>query len=183
MTTTRDESRDPVPFEEWDRPREAWLLSGDCRRPGQRSLLLEMTTRAVFPTVLVFSLYLLLVGHYGPGGGFSAGLVAGLAFVLRYIAGGSDDLGAVVRVPAPVVIGTGLVVALLTALAPVAWGAPVLSATKLAVALPLLGRVELQTSVFLDVGVYVLIIGVVLDLLRALGTGIEHDMHDAGEDP
>jgi multicomponent Na+:H+ antiporter subunit B len=80
------------------------------------------------------------------------------------------------------VIGTGLVIALLTALAPVAWGAPVLSTTKLAVALPLLGRAELQTSVFLDVGVYVLIIGVVLDLLRALGTGIERDMRDAGED-
>jgi multicomponent Na+:H+ antiporter subunit B len=35
--------------------------------------------------------------------------------------------------------------------------------------------------VFLDVGVYLLIIGVVLDLLRSLGGGIERDMHDAGE--
>ena len=50
----------------------------------QRSLLLEMTTRALFPTVLVFSVYLLLVGHYGPGGGFAAGLVAGLVLATRY---------------------------------------------------------------------------------------------------
>ncbi|OLT14041.1 hypothetical protein BJF78_20285 [Pseudonocardia sp. CNS-139] len=57
-----------------------------------RTLLLETTTRVLFPTVLVFSLYLLFVGHYGPGGGFSAGLVAGLAFVLRYVAGGSGVL-------------------------------------------------------------------------------------------
>lgn len=169
---------DEKPFEEWDRPRQAWMLSGDCRGFRQRTLLLEMTTRALFPTVLVFSVYLLLVGHYGPGGGFAAGLVAGLAFVLRYIAGGSD---AAVRVRPPVLIGLGLTVALLTALAPTLVGAPVLATTKLALDVPLLGHVETQTSVFLDTGVYVLIIGVVLDLLRSLGAGIERDMRDAGE--
>ena len=181
MTSRLNNGRDPVPFEEWDRPRGEWLLSGDCRRPADRSLLLEVTTRAVFPTVFVFSLYLLLVGHYGPGGGFSAGLVAGLAFVLRYIAGGSADLGAVARPRAPVVIGSGFALALVTGLVPAAFGAPVLSTTKLGADLPLFGRVELQTSLFLDVGVYLLIVGVVLDLLRALGDGIERDMDDAGE--
>jgi multicomponent Na+:H+ antiporter subunit B len=166
------------PFEEWDQPRQAWMLSGDCRGHRRRTLLLEMTTRALFPTVLVFSIYLLLVGHYGPGGGFAAGLVAGLAFVLRYIAGGSD---AAVRVRPPVLIGLGLAVALLTALAPTVVGAPVLATTKLAIDVPLVGHVETQTSVFLDVGVYLLIVGVVLDLLRSLGAGIERDMRDAGE--
>lgn len=140
--------------------------------------LLGGVTRALFPTVLVFSLYLLLVGHYGPGGGFAAGLVAGLAFVLRHIATGSANLG----VRPPVVVGTGLLVALLAALAPVAFGDPVLASTKLAADLPLLGPVSVQTSLFLDIGVYLLIVGVVADLLRSLGTGIERDMHDAGED-
>ncbi len=141
----------------------------------QRTLLLEMTTRALFPTVLVFSLYLLLVGHYGPGGGFAAGLVAGLAFVLRYIAG----LGSGVRVRPPVLTGLGLTVALFTALAPLLAGAPVLTTTKLALDLPVLGHVETQTSLFLDIGVYLLIVGVVLDLLRSLGAGIERDMREA----
>ena len=177
--TGRDEEQ--LPFEEWDRPRQAWLLSGDGRGYRQRTLLLEMTTRALFPTVLVFSIYLLLVGHYGPGGGFAAGLVAGLAFVLRYIAGGSDDLSAAVRVRPPVLIGLGLAVALLTALAPAVVGAPVLATTTLALDVPLVGHVETQSSVFLDVGVYLLIVGVVLDLLRSLGVGIERDMRDAGE--
>jgi multicomponent Na+:H+ antiporter subunit B len=181
MTTSRNDGSHALPFEEWDRPREPWLLSGECRREGERSLLLEMTTRAVFATVLVFSLYLLLVGHYGPGGGFSAGLVAGLAFVLRYIAGGSADFGAVMAPRVPAVIGSGLAVALVTGLLPAAFGAPVLSTTKLAADLPLLGTMELQTSLFLEVGVYILIVGVVLDLLRALGSGIERDMDDAGE--
>jgi multicomponent Na+:H+ antiporter subunit B len=170
---------EPVPFESWDRPRSAWLLPGRCRTPRQRTLLLEMTTRALFPTVLVFSLYLLGVGHYGPGGGFSAGLVAGLAFVLRYLAGGATDPGAVVRVRPSALMGLGLAVAVLTALAPAVAGAPVLSSTKITLHVPLLGGLDVVTSLFLDVGVYLLIIGMVLDLLRSLGAGIERDLRAA----
>jgi multicomponent Na+:H+ antiporter subunit B len=173
--------RVPAPFESWDRPRSAWLLPGRCRNPRQRTLMLEVTARALFPTILVFSVYLLCVGHYGPGGGFSAGLVAGLAFVLHYTAGGSTDPGALVTVRAPVLMGLGLVVAVLTALAPLLVGAPVLSSAKLAVPVPLLGELEIVTSLFLDIGVYLLIVGVVLDLLRALGAGIERDLRAAGE--
>lgn len=169
-------------FESWDRPRSQWLLPGRCRNPRRRTLLLEMTTRALFPTVLVFSVYLLCVGHYGPGGGFSAGLVAGLAFVLRYVAGGSTDPGAAVTVRPPVLMGLGLAVAVVTALTPLLVGAPVLSSAKLSISLPPpFGEVEIVTSLFLDVGVYLLIVGVVLDLLRALGSGIERDMRGVGE--
>jgi multicomponent Na+:H+ antiporter subunit B len=170
------EEREPAPFESWDRPRSAWFLSGRSRHYRERTLLLEMTTRALFPTVLVFSLYLLLVGHYGPGGGFAAGLVAGLAFVLRYTAGGAADPGAVLRIRPAALMGVGLLVALTTAYVPVAFGDPVLSSTKLVADLPLVGHVEVVTSLFLDTGVYLLIVGMVLDLLRSLGTGIERDM-------
>lgn len=177
-------ARPPVSaaFESWDRPRSAWLLPGRCRTPRQRTLLLEMTSRALFPTILVFSVYLLCVGHYGPGGGFAAGLVAGLAFVLRYVAGGSTDPGAAVPLRPPVLMGLGLTVAVLTALAPLPFGEPVLASAKLTVPLPLLGEVDLVTSLFLDVGVYLLIVGVVLDLLRALGSGVARDMRAAGEE-
>lgn len=137
--------------------------------------LLAITTRALFPTILVFSLYLLLVGHYGPGGGFAAGLVAGLAFVLRHISAGYDDVRRAVRFGPPVIVGTGLLVAVLAALVPAAFGLPVLAGVKLAVA-----GITVQSSLFLDVGVYVLIVGVVLDLLRTLGAGIERDLEDAG---
>ena len=173
--------RDPASFESWDRPRSPWLLPGRARNSQRRTLLLEMTTRALFPTILVFSVYLLCVGHYGPGGGFSGGLVAGLAFVLRYVAGGSTDPGAVVQVRPPTLMGLGITVAVLTALAPLLVGAPVLSSHKLVVSVPLLGELEVVTSLLLDVGVYLLIVGVVLDLLRALGSGIERDMRRAGE--
>ena len=179
--TVRGE-RGAAPFESWDRPRSAWMLPGRTRAPRRRTLMLEMVTRALFPVILVFSLYLLLVGHYGPGGGFSGGLVASLAFVLRYLAGGSTDPGALVPIRPPVLMGLGLTIAVGTALAPLLAGEPVLSSAKAAVPLGPLGEVEIVTSLFLDVGVYVLIIGAVLDLLRALGAGIERDMRAAGEE-
>jgi multicomponent Na+:H+ antiporter subunit B len=175
--------REPSAFESWDRPRMPWLLPGRCRNERRRTLMLEVATRALFPTILVFSVYLLCVGHYGPGGGFSAGLVAGLAFVLRYIAGGSTDPGAVVRVRPPVLMGLGLITAVLTALAPLLADEPVLSTAKLTLPLGPLGELDVVTSLFLDIGVYLLIVGVVLDLLRSLGAGIERDLRAAGEGP
>jgi multicomponent Na+:H+ antiporter subunit B len=175
--------REPSAFESWDRPRMPWLLPGRCRNERRRTLMLEVATRALFPTILFFSVYLLCVGHYGPGGGFSAGLVAGLAFVLRSIAGGSTDPGAVVRVRPPVLMGLGLTSAVLTALAPLLADEPVLSTAKLTLPLGPLGELDVVTSLFLDIGVYLLIVGVVLDLLRSLGAGIERDLRAAGEGP
>jgi hypothetical protein len=63
----------------------------------------------------------------------------------------------------------------------VAFGAQVLTSTKLSADVPVLGVIAVQTSLFLDVGVYLLIIGVVLDLLRSLGAGIERDLDEQGE--
>ena len=47
----------------------------------------------IFHIIVVFSVYVLFVGHDEPGGGFAAGLIVGLALALRYIAGGAFELG------------------------------------------------------------------------------------------
>ncbi|RBM13366.1 cation transporter [Prauserella sp. PE36] len=138
-----------------------------------RSLLLEVCARIVFPTVLMVSVYLLFAGHHDAGGGFSGGLVAGLAFVLRYVAGGSAELAAAVRIRPPVVIGSGLSIAVLTALVPALAGQPVLSSAIWKLSLPVLGELKITTNLFLDIGVYLLIVGVVIDLLRTVGAGTE----------
>lgn len=189
MTTSTDSPGGPAPQPEqtpwsnWDQPSGRWMLPGGCPDTRERTLVLEAAARLLFPTVLVFSVYLLFAGHYGPGGGFSGGLVAGLAFVLRHIAGGDDDPGSTFRIRPPVVVGTGLIVAVLTGLAPVLWGEPVLSSATWRLEFGDAGYVEVVSSLFLDVGVYLLIIGVVLDLLRSLGSGIARDAREAGEAP
>jgi multicomponent Na+:H+ antiporter subunit A len=52
--------------------------------------------------------------------------------------------------------------------------------------LPVLGDLHLVTSLFFDVGVYVVVVGLVLDLLRSLGSAIDRDImednpHRVGE--
>ena len=163
------------PWTRWDAPTQRWLLTGFSRDPRERSVLLEWTARIVFPTVVVLSLYLLFAGHDSAGGGFSGGLVAGQAFLLRYLAGGRMDDSASLSMRPPVLIGLGLTIAVLTAFVPLLTGGQLLQSTVLAVDAGFLGEVKLTTSLLLDVGVYLLILGVVLDLLRTLGAGVEDD--------
>ncbi len=157
----------------WDTPTERWLLTGFPRDSRERSVLLELAARIVFPTVLVLSLYLLFVGHYRVGGGFSGGLVAGQAFVLRHLAGGRLDDSSTLSMRPPVLIGVGLAIAVLTGFIPTLFGEVVLESEIYKFAVPVLGQIKLVTNLFLDVGVYMLLLGVVLDLLRTLGSGIE----------
>lgn len=62
--------------------------------PQRRSVIFEVGVRLVFHTMLVFSLFLLFSGHNAPGGGFTGGLVAGVALIVRYLAGGRFELAA-----------------------------------------------------------------------------------------
>ncbi|RRO12792.1 cation transporter [Saccharopolyspora rhizosphaerae] len=163
----------------WDAPAERWLLSG-FRREGQaRSVLLELASRIVFPTVLVLSLYLLFAGHDRAGGGFSGGLVAGQAFLLRHLAGGRMDDSSIVSMRPPVLIGSGLTIACASAFLPLLFGGQLLETTIYKFGVPLLGEIKFVSSIVLDTGVYLLIVGVVLDLLRTLGSGIEADVEAA----
>lgn len=171
-----------APWTGWDAPAERWLLSGYCRDARERTVLLELVARIVFPTVIVFSLYLLFAGHNSAGGGFSGGLVAGQAFVLRYLAGGRMDDSSTLSMRPPVLIGVGLTIAALTSFIPLLFGEVVLESDIYKITVPLLGQIKIVTNLFLDIGVYVLILGVVLDLLRTLGSGIEANAAAAGRE-
>jgi multicomponent Na+:H+ antiporter subunit A len=62
-----------------------------------------------------------------------------------------------------------------------ALGAEVLQTAILETTLPVLGHVKLVTSLFFDVGVYLIVVGLVLDVLRSLGA--ELDRADDEGDP
>ncbi|GAA2120669.1 Na+/H+ antiporter subunit A [Streptomyces synnematoformans] len=160
------------PTAHWDEPRRTWLPGAAERPGGERSVLLEVATRLLFPSILVLSLFLLFSGHYRPGGGFAGGLVAGQAFVLRYLVGGRADLGAAVRVPAGAVAGAGLLLAAGVGLAPLALGGALLESAVVSWDPPVLGTVKFATSLFFDVGAYVLVVGVTLKLLSAVGVSL-----------
>lgn len=149
-----------------------WLRSAR-RVDRDRVLLLEVITRLVFPTMMVVSLYFLFAGHNAPGGGFAGGLVAGLALVVRYVAGGRFELGEAVPVDAGLLLGLGLLCAGGSGLGALLLGGEVLQTAVLAADVPVLGHVKVVTSLIFDVGVYLIVVGLVLDVLRSLGAELD----------
>ena len=139
----------------------------------QRSVVLETCVRLVFHTVLVFGVYLLFAGHNQPGGGFVGGLVSGLAFVLRYVARGRDELEAAVPVDPGLPLGLGLVLAGGTGALSWLAGAQYLESGIVERDVPVLGHVKLVSALAFDIGVFLVVVGLVLGLLRTLGAESE----------
>ncbi|MEH3139107.1 MAG: Na+/H+ antiporter subunit A [Mycobacterium kyogaense] len=157
-----------------------WLRGSELRDPRNRSLVLEVATRLIFPVMMVLSAYFFFAGHNTPGGGFAGGLMAGLALVLRYLAGGRYELGEALPLDAGKILGAGLALAAGTATASLLLGAPVLSSALIQVDVPVLGTVKFVTALFFDMGVYLIVVGLVLDVLRSLGARIDDEIGEMG---
>jgi multicomponent Na+:H+ antiporter subunit A len=162
-------------------PRRQWLAGTVALAPERRSVVLEVLTRILFHTIVVFSLYLLFSGHNHPGGGFAGGLVAGIALVLRYLAGGRYELGEAAPIDPGLLLGIGLLLAGGTGVVGLVLDREVLESVILETTLPVLGDIKLVTSLFFDVGVYAIVVGLVLDVLRSLGA--ELDRQEDEDDP
>lgn len=157
-----------------------WLPGLTGFDDARSSLLLAVVARIISHTVLVWSVFLLMAGHNDPGGGFAAGLVAGLGLVVRYLAGGADDLRAALPVMPGALLGTGLFLSAGYALVSMLAGGTVLQSWAFHGHLPLLGEIHLVTSLFFDIGVYLVVIGLMLDILRSLGAGLDDEDVPAG---
>jgi len=143
----------------------------------ERSLMLDTATRLLFPTLLLASLFLLVVGHDQPGGGFSGGLVAGAALVLRFLAGGDAETRTALRLRPGLLLAAGVLAASGTGAVPLLLGEPLLTAGKTSLRLPVIGawigEVALSTTLLFEAGVYAVVLGLVQTLLRTLGSDSE----------
>ncbi|HZK05088.1 MAG TPA: Na+/H+ antiporter subunit A [Actinomycetaceae bacterium] len=163
----------PAPWIRAPHRGQRWLPGGATLAPRRRSLIFEVGTRLIFPSMIVFSLYLLFAGHNQPGGGFAGGLMAGTALTVRYLAAGRYELGETMPIHAGYLLGGGLVVAAAAALAPLLFGGQVLQTMVVDLTLPIYGDVHIASALFFDTGVYLIVIGLVLDLLRSFGAEID----------
>ena len=132
------------------------------------SLILSTAARYLLPLLLLFSIFLLLRGHYEPGGGFVGGLVAAAAFALYVIAFGVLRTRQVLRLDPRILIGVGLLIAAVSGM--FAWlfsiGNPYFTAIWLKNPWPVLGKVG--TPLLFDIGVYFVVLGVVLKIIFVL---------------
>ena len=171
--------------------RRGWLASAHDLAPHDKSVVIEVSTRLLFPVMIVVSLYLLLAGHNAPGGGFAGGLVGGMALLVRYLAAGRAELDHAAPYDAGKLLGAGLVTAFLSAVVPALAGGRIFQSYDAYLRVPaqervatpwgeveLLGRVHLVSSTVFDIGVYLIVMGVLLDFGRSLGRGIDEQAAD-----
>jgi multicomponent Na+:H+ antiporter subunit B len=126
------------------------------------SQIFRTAARVLMPLLLLFSAFLLLRGHNEPGGGFVAGLVAAAAFALYAIAYGVESAHRALLVEPLTLLGVGLLIALTSGLPAVLSGEPYLTAKWT------LGPVHLGTPLLFDVGVFLVVSGVVLMMVFSL---------------
>jgi len=123
------------------------------------TLILRTIARVVSPVIVAYALLLLATGHYGPGGGFVAGLMISAAMVLRSQAFGA----ALLSRRWDVLMAAGLGLAAGSSAIPLVAGKPLLQHTLLEV-----GGHRLPSSLFFDLGVMLLVTGAVLAAVRSL---------------
>jgi len=128
-----------------------------------KSSILRTATNYLLPVLLLFSIFMLLRGHYHPGGGFVGGLVASIAFVLHSFTNGTEGTLKLLRYHPKSLIPVGLMIAFLSMFSPLLFGLPVMTGLWYDEPIPVIG--SLGSALFFDLGVYLLVIGVVLTIL------------------
>ncbi len=130
------------------------------------SLILSIAIRVLFPVLIIASVLSLFRGHNEPGGGFIGGLVAASAFVLLTFTLGVERTEKWMQAQPHTLITIGLVMALVAALLPMLFGLGFFEALWADLYLPLIGRPG--TPVLFDVGVYLVVVGVVCKIVFSL---------------
>lgn len=131
------------------------------------SMILRTAARFLMTLLLLFSIFLLLRGHNEPGGGFVGGLVAASAFILYALANSVKAARMALRVDTRTFIGCGLLLAFTSGALPLLEGKPFL--TALWWDFQIFDKYfELNSPLFFDIGVYLVVLGIVLTMMFAL---------------
>lgn len=129
---------------------------------ADRSMIIKVGVRTATPLAILVAGYLFFAGHNQPGGGFAAGLVLGAVVALRAVAG----------LPTPTraswILALGGTIAGLVAIAPIVFGEPLLDQVVVETTLPLLDKVKSGSALLFDLGVTILVVGLIVAVLEAL---------------
>ena len=132
------------------------------RSGASHPMMMVVMTRVIMPVVLLVGFYIFLRGHNEPGGGFIAGLVVSIAFVMQYMASGFSWTSARLRYPYHGVIGAGVLIAGLTGIGSWFVGKPFLTSDFTYVRIPPFQEFELATAALFDLGVFLAVVGAVM---------------------
>lgn len=138
-----------------------------------RSPILQSASKYLLPILLLFSFFLLLRGHYYPGGGFVGGLVASIAFVLHSFANGTAQTMKLLKRKPLSLIPIGLGLSTASVVLPMVFDLPPMTGLWFEEPIPVIGMIG--SSLFFDLGVYLVVIGVVLTILFTIALNNEEE--------
>ncbi len=137
-------------------------LPDQPRAGGTHPMLMVIVTRVIMPVVMLVGFFVFLRGHNEPGGGFIAGLIVSIGFVMQYMASGFAWTSARLKYPYHGVIGAGVLTAGLTGIGSWFFGAPFLTSAFTYVRIPPFDEFELATAALFDLGVFLAVVGAVM---------------------
>jgi multicomponent K+:H+ antiporter subunit A len=138
------------------------------RSPERHPMMFAVAARLLLPLATMIGFYIFLRGHNLPGGGFIAGLILSIAMLMQYMASGFEWVDERRRIDEHLLIGLGVIIAALTGLGSLLFGAPLFSSAFGHFHLPFVGDIELATAMLFDVGVAMTVVGAVMLALAEL---------------
>ena len=127
-------------------------------------------------------LYIFLRGHNAPGGGFIAGLIVSIALLMQYMASGFEWADQRRQIDEHALIGFGVIIAALTGVGSLVFGAPLFTSAFGYVSWPIVGKFELATAMLFDIGVALAVIGAVMLALAELSHIAQRAQKEPAED-
>lgn len=165
----------------------ASILTGDptgttgAEQPAARVVTRTLARLLYLPTFLIAAA-LLVKGFVQTGDGFSAGVVAALGVLLRYLAFGYEESEKLPPVRyATAIAFAGLLVALGVAAAPLFLGEAVLTHYPRPGTEPVhLGTIELMTAVLFDSGIFLLVFGFAVGVVSFFARAVAREEEYTG---
>jgi multicomponent Na+:H+ antiporter subunit B len=135
-----------------------------------RTIILKAASSYLLPVLLVFSVFILLRGHYLPGGGFVGGLIAAMAYLLHAFANGLSDTRSLLKYHPGFLMPLGLALAFVSGLAPLLVDLPFMTGLWYPGEIPVLGHIG--SALFFDIGVYLVVVGSTLTIIFTIADTI-----------
>ncbi|QED38298.1 Na+/H+ antiporter subunit B [Antarcticibacterium arcticum] len=135
-----------------------------------KTIILKTASSYLLPVLLLFSVFILLRGHYLPGGGFVGGLIASIAFVLHAFSNGLSNTKTLLKFHPGFLMPLGLGLAFISGMAPLLFDLPFMTGLWYPDSFPVLGSIG--SALFFDIGVYLVVIGVTLTIIFTIADTI-----------
>ena len=127
-----------------------------------RTLILSTIIKILIPIFLGFAIYMFFRGHNQPGGGFIAGLIASIPFMLYTMAFGVDKTTAIFKLRPMFMATLGLLLSAISGIYSMLIKMPFMTSLWIPEKVAIIGKIG--TPILFDLGVLFTVAGVVLKI-------------------